>query len=120
MLRRSSLDPDRRRLSLGTVGSSPYRGGSSELLDLHHAVNAAVLFRDSRGLPVATSFLEKIDVADLEKDGGSRILVKFFKFHKCYDLIPTSAKLVVFDTQLLVKKAFFALVYNGKLTQCSF
>jgi len=43
----------------------------------------------------------------------SEILVQFFKFHKCYDLIPTSAKLVVFDTQLLVKKAFFALVYNG-------
>ncbi|ESO88020.1 hypothetical protein LOTGIDRAFT_193883 [Lottia gigantea] len=33
--------------------------------------------------------------------------------HKCYDLIPTSAKLVIFDTQLNVKKAFFALVYNG-------
>lgn len=44
----------------------------------------------------------------------SQIYVKFFKFHKCYDLIPTSAKLVVFDTQLLVKKAFFALVYNGE------
>ena len=43
----------------------------------------------------------------------SQIFVKFFGFHKCYDLIPTSAKLVVFDTQLLVKKAFFALVYNG-------
>jgi len=28
-------------------------------------------------------------------------------------LIPVSAKLVVFDTQLLVKKAFFALVSNG-------
>ncbi|KAI5726959.1 hypothetical protein M8J76_011806 [Diaphorina citri] len=111
LLRRSSLDPDRRRLSLGTVNSS-YRG-SSDLLDLHHAVNAAVLFRDSRGLPVATSFLDKIDFADLEKDGGNQIFVKFFKFHKCYDLIPTSAKLVVFDTQLLVKKAFFALVYNG-------
>lgn len=27
--------------------------------------------------------------------------------------MPTSAKLVVFDTQLLVKKAFYALVYNG-------
>jgi 5'-AMP-activated protein kinase regulatory gamma subunit len=27
--------------------------------------------------------------------------------------VPTSAKLVVFDTQLLVKKAFYALVYNG-------
>lgn len=43
----------------------------------------------------------------------SQIYVKFFHYHKCYDLIPTSAKLVVFDTQLLVKKAFFALVYNG-------
>ncbi|VDO97987.1 unnamed protein product [Heligmosomoides polygyrus] len=32
---------------------------------------------------------------------------------KCYDLIPTSTKLVVFDTQLPVRKAFFALVYNG-------
>jgi len=42
-----------------------------------------------------------------------QIYVKFFHYHKCYDLIPTSAKLVVFDTQLLVKKAFFALVYNG-------
>ena len=45
------------------------------------------------------------------KDG--QIFVQFFHFHKCYDLIPTSAKLVVFDTELLVKKAFFALVYNG-------
>ena len=46
-------------------------------------------------------------------DDENQIFVKFFKFHKCYDLIPTSAKLVVFDTQLLVKKAFFALVHNG-------
>ncbi|XGW17069.1 hypothetical protein V3C99_002023 [Haemonchus contortus] len=37
----------------------------------------------------------------------------FMKAHKCYDLIPTSTKLVVFDTQLPVRKAFFALVYNG-------
>merc|ERR1719232_2038406 len=42
-----------------------------------------------------------------------QVFVKFFKFHRSYDLIPTSAKLVVFDTELLVKKAFFALVYNG-------
>ncbi|ENN75212.1 hypothetical protein YQE_08222, partial [Dendroctonus ponderosae] len=52
------------------------------------------------------------EVLEKEED-ESQIFVKFFKFHKCYDLIPTSAKLVVFDTQLLVKKAFFALVYNG-------
>lgn len=37
----------------------------------------------------------------------------FMKAHKCYDLIPTSSKLIIFDTELLVSKAFFALVYNG-------
>ncbi|XKL67653.1 hypothetical protein PGB90_003144 [Kerria lacca] len=105
LLRRGSLDPDRRRLSLGTV---PHRG-SDVGLDPNHA---AILFRDSRGLPVADPFLEKVNLSDLEED-ESQIFVKFFRFHKCYDLIPTSAKLVVFDTQLLVKKAFFALVDNG-------
>lgn len=35
------------------------------------------------------------------------------KFNTCYDIMPKSSKLVVFDTQLAVKKAFFALVYNG-------
>ncbi|EEB12126.1 AMP-activated protein kinase, gamma regulatory subunit, putative [Pediculus humanus corporis] len=110
LLRRSSLDPERRRLSLGPVNSAhgPHRA-SDAFLDPHHA---AILFRDSRGLPVADPFLEKVNMSDLEED-ESQIFVKFFRFHKCYDLIPTSAKLVVFDTQLLVKKAFFALVYNG-------
>ncbi|GLV41653.1 SNF4/AMP-activated protein kinase gamma subunit [Carabus blaptoides fortunei] len=105
-IRRTSLDPDRRRQSLGTVIA---HRASDAFLDPHHA---AILFRDSRGLPVADPFLEKVSISDLEED-ESQIFVKFFKFHKCYDLIPTSAKLVVFDTQLLVKKAFFALVYNG-------
>ncbi|XP_045471995.1 5'-AMP-activated protein kinase subunit gamma-2 isoform X2 [Harmonia axyridis] len=104
-IRQKSLDPERRRQSLGTL---PHRA-SDAFVDPHHA---AILFRDSRGLPVVDPFLEKVDIADLEED-ELQIFVKFFKFHKCYDLIPTSAKLVVFDTQLLVKKAFFALVYNG-------
>ncbi|XP_049843274.1 5'-AMP-activated protein kinase subunit gamma-2-like, partial [Schistocerca gregaria] len=119
LLRRSSLDPvERRRLSLGPSTSSsserppssqqPHRAADAHL-DPHHA---AILFRDSRGLPVADPFLEKVNIQDLEED-EAQIFVKFFRFHKCYDLIPTSAKLVVFDTQLLVKKAFFALVYNG-------
>ena len=43
LLRRGSLDPDRRRLSLGTV---PHRG-SDVGLDPNHA---AILFRDSRGV----------------------------------------------------------------------
>ncbi|XP_037075608.1 5'-AMP-activated protein kinase subunit gamma-2-like isoform X2 [Pollicipes pollicipes] len=72
----------------------------------------AILFRDSRGLPAVDPFMDTLHSTDLKED-ESQIYIKFFKFHKCYDLIPTSAKLVVFDTQLLVKKAFFALVYNG-------
>ncbi|XP_077409996.1 5'-AMP-activated protein kinase subunit gamma-2-like isoform X3 [Vanacampus margaritifer] len=47
--------------------------------------------------------------ADSERD----IYTRFMKSHKCYDIIPTSSKLVVFDTTLQVKKAFFALVANG-------
>ncbi|XP_015181525.1 PREDICTED: serine-rich adhesin for platelets [Polistes dominula] len=106
-LRRSSLDPGPRRLSLGTP-VIPHRASDACLDPVH----AAILFRDARGLPVVDPFLEKVSLSDLEED-ESQIFVKFFKFHKCYDLIPTSAKLVVFDTHLLVKKAFFALVYNG-------
>ncbi|XP_068905121.1 5'-AMP-activated protein kinase subunit gamma-2 isoform X3 [Tenebrio molitor] len=105
-LRQRSLDTERRRQSLGTI--LPHRA-SDAFVDPYHA---AILFRDARGLPVVDPFLEKVNISDLEED-ESQIFVKFFKFHKCYDLIPTSAKLVVFDTQLLVKKAFFALVYNG-------
>lgn len=108
MRRATSQDAEKRRSSLGHVPTIRHRA-SDAFLDPHHA---AILFRDSRGLPVADPFLEKVSLSDLEED-ESQIFVKFFKFHKCYDLIPTSAKLVVFDTQLLVKKAFFALVYNG-------
>ncbi|KFB35539.1 AGAP001446-PA-like protein [Anopheles sinensis] len=105
-MRRASAElAERRRASFGTT-----RGLRSDgTLDPYHA---AILFRDSRGLPVADPFLEKVPLSDLEED-ESQIFVKFFRFHKCYDLVPTSAKLVVFDTQLLVKKAFYALVYNG-------
>lgn len=46
---------------------------------------------------------------DVEKVYG-----RFLQAHRCYDLIPISSKLVVFDTTLHVKKAFFALVYNGE------
>ncbi|XP_026128011.1 5'-AMP-activated protein kinase subunit gamma-3b isoform X1 [Carassius auratus] len=43
----------------------------------------------------------------------SDVYAKFFMSHCCYDAIPTSSKLVIFDTTLQVKKAFFALVSNG-------
>ncbi|XP_057191793.1 5'-AMP-activated protein kinase subunit gamma-3b isoform X2 [Triplophysa rosa] len=47
------------------------------------------------------------------QDPDLDVYAKFFMSHCCYDAIPTSSKLVIFDTTLQVKKAFFALVANG-------
>lgn len=104
-MRRHSSESDRRRHGSGSLQPSYKRGEMDP-------TQAAMLFRDSRGLPYADPFLENISRSDLEED-ETQIFVKFFKFHQTYDLIPISAKLVVFDTRLQVKKAFFALVYNG-------
>jgi len=104
--RNSSLEPETRKRTSSL--STPHRAVDVAVDPAH----SAILFRDARGLPVTDPFLASVTLASLEND-ESQIFVKFFKFHKSYDLIPTSAKLVVFDTQLLVKKAFFALVYNG-------
>ena len=38
---------------------------------------------------------------------------RFLTSQSCYDIIPCSTKIVVLDTRLRVKKAFFALVANG-------
>ncbi|XP_076159369.1 5'-AMP-activated protein kinase subunit gamma-1 isoform X1 [Alosa pseudoharengus] len=46
-------------------------------------------------------------------DADAEIYMNFMKKHCCYDAMPTSCKLVIFDTTLQVKKAFFALVANG-------
>ncbi|KAM8774217.1 5'-AMP-activated protein kinase subunit gamma-2 isoform 4-T4 [Rhynchonycteris naso] len=48
-----------------------------------------------------------------QEDSESGVYMRFMRSHKCYDIVPTSSKLVVFDTTLQVKKAFFALVANG-------
>ncbi|KAF7661142.1 hypothetical protein LDENG_00268420 [Lucifuga dentata] len=57
--------------------------------------------------------LEKLELDDEAAEPESDIYFRFMKSHKCYDIVPTSSKLVVFDTALQVKKAFFALVANG-------
>ncbi|XP_077129284.1 5'-AMP-activated protein kinase subunit gamma-3 isoform X1 [Ranitomeya variabilis] len=49
--------------------------------------------------------------ADLGVDAG--VYMEFMMKRQCYDAIPTSCKLVVFDTSLQIKKAFLALVANG-------
>ncbi|XP_057680422.1 5'-AMP-activated protein kinase subunit gamma-1-like isoform X2 [Corythoichthys intestinalis] len=50
---------------------------------------------------------------DANGDSEGDVYTRFMRSHKCYDIIPASSKLVVFDTTLQVKKAFFALVANG-------
>lgn len=44
------------------------------------------------------SFLFPLTAAEPESD----IYMRFMKSHKCYDIVPTSSKLVVFDTALQV------------------
>lgn len=48
-----------------------------------------------------------------KQEADATVYMNFMKSHSCYDAIPTSCKLVIFDTTLQVKKAFFALVANG-------
>ncbi|XP_072029498.1 5'-AMP-activated protein kinase subunit gamma-1-like isoform X5 [Amphiura filiformis] len=71
--------------------------------------------KSSRTRSYSESYVRKKDLAKLsaENQEEEMTFVRFMKSHKCYEIIPTSAKLVVFDVQLLVKKAFYALVYNG-------
>ncbi|XP_023583720.1 5'-AMP-activated protein kinase subunit gamma-2 isoform X1 [Trichechus manatus latirostris] len=58
--------------------------------------------------------LEKLEFEEeAVEDSESGVYMRFMRSHKCYDIVPTSSKLVVFDTTLQVKKAFFALVANG-------
>ncbi|XP_064647735.1 5'-AMP-activated protein kinase subunit gamma-2-like isoform X4 [Lineus longissimus] len=70
-----------------------------------------IIYKDHGRVASLENDLERMEIEDLDDEDS--IFAKFMKIHKCYDLIPTSSKLVVFDTQLNVKKAFFALVYNG-------
>ncbi|KAF4089511.1 hypothetical protein AMELA_G00067140 [Ameiurus melas] len=106
-LRSLSSPPDTglQRFSLVSAGSSspsPVRYSPSPL---HIRSASRPLYSSTEGM------LEKLDLSDDEP--GCDIYTRFMKCHKCYDLIPTSSKLVVFDTTLQVKKAFFALVANG-------
>jgi 5'-AMP-activated protein kinase regulatory gamma subunit len=83
--------------------------------------NTALLVRDSSFLSPSSndgslhgsSPSSGTEINKIIFESQESIYSLFMKAHKCYDLIPTSSKLVVFDTELPVRKAFFALVYNG-------
>ncbi|NXF31920.1 AAKG3 kinase, partial [Nyctibius bracteatus] len=59
---------------------------------------------------------ERLAALDLETEFQSpdaEVYMHFMRSHCCYDAVPTSCKLVVFDISLEIKKAFVALVANG-------
>uniref|UniRef100_A0A673ICF9 5'-AMP-activated protein kinase subunit gamma-2 n=1 Tax=Sinocyclocheilus rhinocerous TaxID=307959 RepID=A0A673ICF9_9TELE len=96
----------------GSRNDTVHRSSSSPLdTGQHHSPPAA---KPPPCLYRLVYMLEKLDLEDeAVEQSESDIYMRFMKSHKCYDIVPTSSKLVVFDTTLQVKKAFFALVANG-------
>ncbi|XP_073916478.1 5'-AMP-activated protein kinase subunit gamma-2 isoform X7 [Castor canadensis] len=52
--------------------------------------------------PAEAGMLEKLEFEE-EEDSESGVYMRFMRSHKCYDIVPTSSKLVVFDTTLQVQ-----------------
>ncbi|XP_068405818.1 5'-AMP-activated protein kinase subunit gamma-2 isoform X1 [Eschrichtius robustus] len=78
----------------------------------HHSPSKSAALAAAPG-PAEAGMLEKFELEEEAEDSESGVYMRFMRSHKCYDIVPTSSKLVVFDTTLQVKKAFFALVANG-------
>ncbi|KAK5919578.1 hypothetical protein CgunFtcFv8_023455 [Champsocephalus gunnari] len=108
--------PDARSLSR-SISTPPDTGQRLSLPSAKPPIPSSSLVpSNSTSQPVYGLFegmLEKLELDDDAAEPESDIYMRFMKSHKCYDIVPTSSKLVVFDTALQVKKAFFALVANG-------
>ncbi|XP_015210179.1 5'-AMP-activated protein kinase subunit gamma-2a isoform X2 [Lepisosteus oculatus] len=114
-------EPERLESRMRSYSSPPDTGQRFTLPTHQGGVSAKPPTPSS--IPIATSrpvhgsaegMLEKLELEDeAVEESESDIYMRFMKSHKCYDIVPTSSKLVVFDTTLQVKKAFFALVANG-------
>ncbi|XP_017712407.1 5'-AMP-activated protein kinase subunit gamma-3 isoform X1 [Rhinopithecus roxellana] len=63
--------------------------------------------------PSPQALFPKLGWDDELQKPGAQIYMRFMQEHTCYDAMATSSKLVIFDTTLEIKKAFFALVANG-------
>ncbi|XP_074049415.1 5'-AMP-activated protein kinase subunit gamma-2 isoform X4 [Macrotis lagotis] len=95
-----------------STASAPYATSTTAAVAAAAAA-AAVAAAAAPGTAEA-GMLEKLELEEEAiEESESDIYMRFMKSHKCYDIVPTSSKLVVFDTTLQVKKAFFALVANG-------
>ncbi|XP_064797515.1 5'-AMP-activated protein kinase subunit gamma-2-like isoform X4 [Oncorhynchus masou masou] len=110
-------EPERLEARMRSYSSPPDTGQRFSLRCSKPPMTPSTPIANSRSRPVhglAEGMLEKLDLEDEAfEESESDIYMRFMKSHKCYDIVPTSSKLVVFDTTLQVKKAFFALVANG-------
>ncbi|XP_038206323.1 5'-AMP-activated protein kinase subunit gamma-like [Zerene cesonia] len=97
-----------RRSSLDTT-SPTYHKNSYASLD---PIQAKQLFREIRGLPKYDPYLSIVQISLGGRD-KTRLLLNFFKYHRCYEILPKSAKVIIFDTQFLVRKTFPTLVSHG-------
>lgn len=97
-----------RRSSIETT-SPTYHKNSYASLD---PMQAKQLFREVRGLPKYDPYLSIVQISIGGRD-KTRLLLNFFKYHKCYEILPKSAKVIIFDTQFLVRKTFPTLISHG-------
>lgn len=111
----SSADPVKkkptkqvRRSSIETT-SPTYHKNSYASLD---PMQAKQMFREVRGLPKYDPYLSIVQISIGGRD-KTRLLLNFFKYHKCYEILPKSAKVIIFDTQFLVRKTFPTLISHG-------
>nr|XP_021184010.2 LOW QUALITY PROTEIN: uncharacterized protein LOC110371898 [Helicoverpa armigera] len=97
-----------RRSSIETT-SPTYHKNSYASLD---PTQAKQMFREVRGLPKYDPYLSIVQISIGGRD-KTRLLLNFFKYHKCYEILPKSAKVIIFDTQFLVRKTFPTLISHG-------
>ncbi|XP_059060609.1 5'-AMP-activated protein kinase subunit gamma-2-like [Achroia grisella] len=97
-----------RRSSIETT-SPTYHKNSYALWD---PTQAKQLFREVRGLPKYDPYLSIVQISIGGRD-KTKLLLNFFKYHKCYEILPKSAKVIIFDTQFLVRKTFPTLISHG-------
>ena len=80
-----------------------YNGGTKHIHKVMNPCSTAILYKNEKGVPIVQPLNPSLDDD----------ILNFFKCYKCYDMIPTSTKLVVLDTELVLKKAFYAMVDTG-------
>ncbi|KAG6930231.1 protein kinase, AMP-activated, gamma 3 non-catatlytic subunit, partial [Chelydra serpentina] len=74
--------------------------------------DAKAVDSDTRCLPLPTELPALCPEATFQGP-EAELYMHFLRTHHCYAAVPTSSKLLVFDTTLQMKKAFLALVANG-------